>query len=221
MKKKTTIRICLISLLVGVQREFTPPPTSRNGTTTPGQHQNGTTTPGLHQNGRTTPAQPSKMDLGERKALWESLVCFYPSKFLLNLFFSFTFLVYYVSFWSRFDLWRRVRVVRMERMLWCLNALAVARDSQTYRQSWRCSVSRCIVIVFELIQHMVLMAGQPRVSSSTRSIVCCVLGESDEQGQQNQVNHPQVVFNSIPVGEVPCQSIPKHLLREHSTNPFL
>ena len=120
----------------------------------------------------------------------------------------------------RFDLWRRVRVVRMERMLWCLNALAVARDSQTYRQSWRCSVSRCIVIVFELIQHMVLMAGQPRVSSSTRSIVCCVLGESDEQGQQNQVNHPQVVFNSIPVGEVPCQSIPKHLLREDSTNLF-
>ena len=68
----------------------------QNGTTTPGQHQNGTTTPCLHQNGRTTPAQPSKMDLGERKALWESLVCFYPSKFLLNKFF-----IYYVSFWPQ------------------------------------------------------------------------------------------------------------------------
>ena len=202
---------------------MTTPGQHQNGTTTPGQHQNGTTTPGQHQNGRTTPAsaQPSKMDLGERKALWESLVCFYPSKFLLNLFFSFTFLVYYVSFWPRFDLWRRVRVVRMERMLWCLNALAVARDSQTYRQSWRCSVSRCIVIVFELIHHTVLMSGQPGVSSSTRPILSCVLGESVKQGQQDQVNHPQVVFDSIPVGEVPCQSIRKHLLREDSTKPIL
>ena len=72
LEAKMIISIHFISLLVGVQREFTPPPTSRNveeRTTTPGGQ--------LHQNGRTTPAkEPSKMDLGERKALWESLVCF-------------------------------------------------------------------------------------------------------------------------------------------------